>query len=201
VPTKLLVQENERDSAATLKAMHTVANGLTGRNLDVSGPEWDGSHYLKITNVPGVLSEVTIRNDGSVEWEYMLRHDIQPDAMHLTDVVRGVLGEDIAGDRSVLPAPSRSLTLKGLVGWALQQCGMAVSLDVVCIDEVFCEVYAEVDVTNPARPARGRVRVTDEPALRWECHIADPTRGIPGISLGEVTGTIAGALNGWTRDT
>jgi hypothetical protein len=200
VSTELLVQQNERASSATLKAMRTVADGLTSHALDVSGPEWDGSQYLKITNVRGVLCEVTMREDGSVEWEYLLPHDSQADPAHLTDVVRSVLGEDVTRDRSVLPVRPRSLTLKGMVGWACQQRGLCASLEVVYIDPAFFEVYSEVEVTNPARPARGRVRVSDEPAVRWGCRIADPASRIPGIGLTEITDTIAGALTGWSGD-
>jgi hypothetical protein len=200
VATELLVQQNERASSATLKAMNTVADGLTSHALDVSGPEWDGSQYLKITNVRGVLSEVTVREDGSVEWEYLLSRDSQADPAHFTDVVRSVLGDDVTRDRSVLPARSRSLTLKGMVGWACEQRGLCASVEVVYIDPAFFEVYSEVDVTNPAQPARGHVRVSDEPAVRWQCHIADPASGIPGISLTDITGTIAGVLTGWAGD-
>jgi hypothetical protein len=200
VSTELLVQQNEQGSSATRKAMHAVADGLTSRALDVSGPEWDGSQYLKITNVRGVLSEITIRDDGSVEWEYTSSHDSQADPAHFTDVVRSVLGDDVARDRSVLPARPRSMTLKGMVGWACQQRGMCASVEVVYIDPAFFEVYSEVEVTNPAQPARGRVRVSDEPALRWGCRIAGRATGIPGISVTEITDTVAGALTGWAGD-
>jgi hypothetical protein len=77
---------------------------------------------------------------------------------------------------------------------------MHASVEVVYIDPAFFEVWSEVQVTNPAQPSRGRVRVSDEPALRWQCHIADPARSIPGISLTDITDTIAGALTGWAGD-
>jgi hypothetical protein len=91
VLTELLAQQNERDSSATLTAMHTMADGLTRHALDVTGPEWDGSQYLKITTVRGVQSEITIRDDGSVEWEYAPSHDNPPGPAHFTDIVRSVL--------------------------------------------------------------------------------------------------------------
>jgi hypothetical protein len=87
-----------------------------------------------------------------------------------------------------------------MVGWACEQRGMRASVEVVYIDPAFFEVYSEVEVTNPAQPARGHVRVSDEPALRWRCRIADPARGIPGIGLTEITDTIAGTLTGWAGD-
>jgi hypothetical protein len=199
VPTEIIAQQNERTNSAILKAMHTVADGLTSHALDVSGPEWDGSQYLKITNIRGVLSEITIRDDGSVEWEYLMSHVSQADPAHFTDVVRSVLGEDVARDRSVLPARPESMTLKGMVGWACGQRGMQAAVEVVYIDAAFFEVWCEVEVTNPAQPSRGRVRVSDEPAVRWHCHIADPARNIAGISITQITDTIAGALTGWGR--
>jgi hypothetical protein len=200
VSTELVVQPNERASSATLKAIHAVADGLTRCALDVSGPEWDGSQFLKITNVRGVLSEVTIRDNGSVEWEYLISHDSETDAAHFTDVVRGVLGEDVAHDRSLLPARPRSMSLKGMVGWACGQRGLSASVEVVYIDPAFFEVWSEVEVTNPAQPERGRVRVSDEPALRWQCHIADPAGSVSGVSLTDITETIAAALTGWAGD-
>jgi hypothetical protein len=87
-----------------------------------------------------------------------------------------------------------------MVGWACEQRGLCASVEVVYIDPAFFEVYSEVEVTNPAQPARGHVRVSDEPALRWGCHIADPARSVPGLSLTEITDTIAGPLTRWAGD-
>src|SRR5882724_5190610 len=65
-----VAQETERDSGAEASSIIlAVADELTDRGLDVGGA-WEGSHFLKITNVRGAFCEVAVREGGWVRWEY-----------------------------------------------------------------------------------------------------------------------------------
>lgn len=50
-----------------------VAAGLAtlviGDELAARSPDRDGSQFLKVTNVPGMLCQVSVAADGLVEWE------------------------------------------------------------------------------------------------------------------------------------
>jgi hypothetical protein len=62
-------------------------------------------------------------------------------------------------------------------GRRLKAKGLEVCLEVY-EDHVAYEVAAEIVVTNPVRPDRGRVHVTDDGALMWECcYEAGPADG------------------------
>ena len=67
-----LVQAGRMNEHTVRTTIRTFADELTGHWLDVRGAELDGSQYLKITNVPGVLCDPAVRDDGTVEWEYRL---------------------------------------------------------------------------------------------------------------------------------
>jgi hypothetical protein len=77
---------------------------------------------------------------------------------------------------------------------AVRERGLDARLGAVSQDEAACEVDAEVEVTNPLQNDRGKVWVTDEGVVRWECRLSDPAQGISGIDPEEIARTIASSL-------
>jgi hypothetical protein len=190
--TAVIAQENERACEVTaVMVMNAVADGLADHGLDVLGPAWEETHCFKITNVLGALCEVVIGENGWVCWEYRQVHGYRADPTQVTAMVLEFLGASGAEHRGTPPGRNTGLTLKGAVGLALRERGMQARLGRVARDESACEVYAEVEVTNPARHDRGRVWVTDEGVVRWECRFSDPARDIQGIDPEEISATIA----------
>jgi hypothetical protein len=74
-------------------------------------------------------------------------------------------------------------------GWRPAPRGLRAHLADVITDPEFLEVSANVEITNPVRPERGAALVRDN-VLRWECRIARPGSGTPGLDAAEITETI-----------
>jgi hypothetical protein len=197
--TAAIAQEVEDGCApAAVTVMHAVADGLTERGLDIRGPAWEETHVFKVTNVLGALCEITISESGSVILEYRPVWDSRADPERITAMVLELLGAGVR--QGARPAGGyRGRTLMGTVGIATRQCGMNARLRHIGRDDSSCEVYAEVEVSNPARPDLGTACVTDDNAVLWECHFNDSAQGIRGIDPQEIAETIARSLPGDTR--
>lgn len=168
-----------------------IADELTGYSLDVRDRE--GSHVLKVTNVPGLLCEVLITADGSVEWECRPCDSSQANPVGTAGMVRRILGGD-AGAKTA-EAPAGRFSFKSVVGRLLADCEMAVSVD-VHVDQVVFEAYSEIEVTNPAEPGRGRVYVGDDGSVLWQCRIRKQPDDNRALDPREIARIIALALNG-----
>jgi hypothetical protein len=97
------------------------------------------------------------------------------------------------------PGRETGLTLKGAVGLALRACGMRVRIGRLARDESVCDVYAEIEATNPARHDRGRVFVGDDGVIRWECKLSDSDRDVQGLQPTEIAAALASGLPGQRR--
>jgi len=80
-----------------------------------------------------------------------------------------ILGAGAVGT-AVIPAPGCRcvVSFKGAAGRILAGHGMNVTVRAYP-DQEFFEVYSDIEVTNPARPERGTVRVADDGSLLWRC--------------------------------
>jgi hypothetical protein len=181
------------DSSAAEMIIETVADALCSRGFDVRNPAKDESSYLRITNVRGTLCELTIHDSGVADWEYRSCDGSQPDPTLMTTIAMCIL-DPAPGNYGPVPHDPH-LTLKGMIGRALADQGMLVSLHVLDTDRLFFDVYAEIAVTNPAQRDRGTIRVSDDGAIWWQCRILqDQESCIHGLELGEIADTIARAL-------
>jgi len=186
------ITDNKSASTSTAaSALLTIADELTATGLAAHSPIWDGSAYLKITNARGALCDLTITTSGTVTWDYRSRHGSHTDPDQITGIVLDLLSP--GSDRHPAAAPARhaDMTLKGAVGRALAGQGMRVSLNLLDQDNDFYEAYAEIQVTNPADPARGTARVSDDGELSWQCRTHDL---VGGITPTEIAATLARAL-------
>lgn len=153
-------------------AMRAVARKLTAHGFHVRDPEWPEGRRLMVTNLPGTTCDVTVDDGGGVTWEYWrISKGADPDRL------AGLVQRLLAPERTARPrpAPSRVATaeLQRIVGRALKARGLEVCLD-VCADDHELEVVADIVVTNPAHPERGRVLVGDEAGLTWESDYYTP---------------------------
>jgi hypothetical protein len=177
-----------REDAADV--MNTVADRLTDHGLDILGPAWGEAHCFRVPNVRGALCEVTVREDGTLAWEYRPFHGYRADPARITAIAAEVLGAGSVASGAA--GRAAGLTLKGAVGVALREAGLAARLGPVVPDESACEVYAEVEISNPGRAERGTVWVSDEGMIRWECQVGPPGGGVEAAEAAE---TIARALS------
>jgi hypothetical protein len=180
--------------AAAVGTMHVIAEELRGLDLNIFNPEWDQTHFLKIENLYGALCEITIDASGRVAWEYRQVHGYHSGPAELAGMVLELLGGSSSEAPATSPGRHAGLTLGAAAGMALRACGMKVRLGTVGRNESMLGVYADVEVTNPARPDRGRVQVSDDGVIRWECRFSDPARDAKGIEPGEIARTLARSL-------
>jgi hypothetical protein len=145
-------------------------------------------------NARGAFCEVAISGAGSMCWEYRPLCACKADPAQVATMVLDVLTTDGTERGCAASAQHGGTSLKGAAARMLRDHGMQVSLEVVVPDDLFCEVYGEIKVINPARRDRGVARVTDDGVLRWECRLSDPSRSVAGIDAGEVAATIAKAV-------
>jgi hypothetical protein len=195
VPVAAIAQDGQRAcNQAAFAVMTAVADRLTDHDLDILGPAWEKTHGFKVTNVRGALCEVTVSETCSVSWEYRPFRGARADPAPVMAMVLELLGARSTEHRGTPPGRYLGLSLKGAVGVALRERGLHARLGQVRRDEPACEVHADVEVANPARPDRGTAWVTDEAAVLWECRFSDPARGLQGLAPADIATAIAQAL-------
>jgi hypothetical protein len=177
------------DADALTAMILTVGDGLNALAFDVISPQESEFSYLKVTNARDALCELTIDKIGTVTWEYRCAGP-QPDPVLLAAMAMRIL----CGTATVSVPEDPRLTFKGKVGRALADAGMQTALKVMNKDELFMEVYAEVEITNTRLPGRGTIEVADEGAMWWHCHLHEPEVFPDGPQIDEVTATIADVL-------
>jgi hypothetical protein len=170
------------------QAMRAVKNRLAAYGFDVDGPESEAGRCLTITGLSRTTCDITVEDNGLVTWEYLPGGSADPD-MVAGRVVHLLTGRPPLPLRRRDPGPEPRTGLKGLVGRRLVARGMAVRLEIF-EDQVSFEVSAEISVTNPRCPERGRVHVADDGALMWECD-----SGEHGVDAGAMVGVIAAIVS------
>jgi hypothetical protein len=120
---------------------------------------------LNILGAASGKSFVMLNTCGQARWYYepAAGPAISPDA--LVAIIAYLLGVPHATSS---PTDYRGLPLKGKVGRILQDRGLAVVLQVSEDWESF-EATTDIDITSPARPWLGTVRLSDDAALEWRC--------------------------------
>jgi hypothetical protein len=146
-------------------AMRMVAEMLTTSGVDIRMPKYADGRRLNIVNAQRARSEITVE-EGYVLWDYWPWSGPHTDPADITGLVVHLVG---AGQqRTVAPVGSQwHLKLKSIVGRDLDARGLHVALEVF-EDFVAYDVAADISVTNPGRPERGRVCVSDEGSVMWE---------------------------------
>lgn len=163
-----------RDSAAggdssPGAAMRVVAGKLAAQGFDVRGPEWEDGRRLQIINLPGITCEVTAGDSGLTTWEYLRAASKGADPGRLTALVMHLLTEGRAYPPGQDGGAGTVRTgLQSAAGRGLEANGLTVDLEIYPDHHSF-EVASEIVVTSPAHPGRGRVFISNEPGLAWEC--------------------------------
>jgi hypothetical protein len=102
---------------------------------------------------------------GQARWYYEPAAGPLTSPVTLTAIIAYLLGTP--HDKSGLAA-YHALPLKGRVGRSLQDQGLTVILNVSEDLDSF-EATTDIEVTSPARPSRGTVRLSDDAAVDWRC--------------------------------
>ena len=165
--------------AAALLTSRLTEAGLTCRTHD------DGyGHGLHVTvlNAAHARSLLTAGHNGIIRWHYEPCTGPVTEPAAITHLVSHLLG----APASQPPSDNyRTFLLKGAAGRQLQDLGLTVTLLVDQDLESF-DVTAHIHITNPARPERGTVRVSDLADIEWDY----PYRDTPATCAGILADTL-----------
>ena len=162
---------------------------LAAAGFGVQGTRWRDRHELILLNVTAARSCLTLTGSGCTT-----------DAATLTAIIVHILGAPHTAATTPGVAAYRAFPLKGAVGRRLQDRGLTVTLRINEDLESF-EATTEIEITSPARPWLGAVRLADDGHLDWDCDyraafhgdvaaladvIALILRASPGTRLGDI---------------
>jgi hypothetical protein len=165
-----------------------LADGLTGHEFEVCDLTAERARVLRVTDTRAAFCQVTLATDRRVTWEYFPYTGQHTDPATLTAIITGILGTDPAA------APARSWpgpTLLGSAGRMLRDTGLHVALGEPGRNDDFCEVHADLKVTRPGHPERGRADLTDEGMIIWECRLGPPD----GLTAPDIAAAIGAVLS------
>lgn len=163
-----------------------LAESLAGRGFHVHLPHDDDSEQFKVISAGGVRCGISVDDEDTGVAEY-LNIDAERGPGELAAVVARILGADYA-DPAQHAHLHRGVTLAGAVGRDMKARGLSVTLQTY-EDHTEFRVGADVVITNPAKPQRGEVSISDDGWLCWECTAAE----LPG-GIADLAGTIAATL-------
>ncbi len=166
-----------------------ITNQLIVHGFGAQGRLWDGTCTLTIIGVQQARSCLTIDDHGGLRWEYEPRPGPRTSPAALTRIVLHVLGTAPADGQPLDDSTYPAFLLKGAVGRLAQANGLTVELLTYQDLESF-DVVGEINVTNPERPERGEVRITDDGFLAWHCQAQQAFTG----GLGAIVAVIAPIL-------
>jgi hypothetical protein len=164
-------------------AAEAVADGLTAQGFDVRTFASEDCRYLKIDNVPSVVANLTMFGNGAVDWEYHCFDGNPHDVALMTAITLAILRDD---DRPAGAVPDPHVNLVSGIGQAALAGGLNAAFGT--------PDCGEVAVTNPDRPERGSVRVSDFGDLWWSCRLHGRPQGAAGLDLEEITRSVARAI-------
>jgi hypothetical protein len=158
-------KQSHRSDGRTGRAAGLVTRRLGADGFGADSRAWGDVQEIVILNVTGARSCLDITDSGYARWHCEPRTGPATDPTALTAIILHIFG---APSPAASAGAYRAFTLKGAAGRQLQDHGLHVSLQVDKDLESF-EAAAEIEVTSPAQPRRGSVRLNDEADLEWEC--------------------------------
>jgi hypothetical protein len=169
------------------ESMCVIAAGLTKHGLTVRTTGCDDSSVLTVAGPGNAACEVTADEDHYLACEYTPGRHRTTSPTDTARAVARMLGTGYTSPQQYAH-PHQQATPASAVGRDMKARGMTVTLSVIEDDENYT-VFADVIITNPARPERGKIRVEDNGSVYWECY-GDEIPGGPA----ELAATVADIL-------
>ena len=167
-----LAQTSSSDDGTPAQAL---ARRLATAGLGVEVSRHRDTCQLTIVGVTGGKSFVALTASGQARWYYEPVAGPPSSPVALAAIIAYLLG---ASQGTASRAAYCALPLKGQVGRSLQDRGLAVALRISEDMESF-EATTDIDITSPARPWLGTVRLSDDAALDWRLDVRAAFRGNP----------------------
>ncbi|MGA2827952.1 MAG: hypothetical protein ABSF03_17765 [Streptosporangiaceae bacterium] len=166
-------------SGSGTEPAQTITGRLATAGFGVHGTRWRDRHELTVLNATAARSCLTLTGCGWVRWHYEPAPGPGADAATLAAIIVHILGAPHMADSTTGVDAYRAFPLKGAVGRCLQDRGLTVTLR-VCEDWESFEATTDIEVSSPARPWLGAVRLADNGHLDWECDYRATFHGDPG---------------------
>jgi hypothetical protein len=160
-----------------------LARRLAAAGMGVEVSRWRDTCQLTILGAATGKSFVALGASGHARWYYEPATGPAAGPAALTTIITYLLG---APQDTASLAAYRALPLKGQVGRSLQDQGLTVALRVSEDLESF-EATTDIDITSPARPWLGTVRLSDDAALDWRLDWRAAFRGNPAGLIDVIT--------------
>jgi hypothetical protein len=169
------------------ESMRAIAEGLTERGLTVRTTQFEDSRLMKVTGTGKAACRVIVAEDCYFTCEYITRRSRRTGPAGTARIVARMLGTGYTSPQQYAHL-HHGATPAGAVGREMKARGMTVTLSVTEDDEIY-RVYADIVITNPAQPERGKVHLEDNSWVYWECY-GDEIAGGPA----ELARTVADIL-------
>ncbi len=158
----------------------TLARQLAAAGLGVEVSRRRDICELTIAGAATGKSFVALDTGGQARWYYEPAAGPATSPATLAAIITHLLG---GPPPPPVPVAYRALPVKGQVGRLLQDRGLTVVLRVSEDWESF-EATTDIDITSPARPWLGTVRLSDDAALDWHCDWRAAFGGDPAALVG-----------------
>ena len=157
-----------QDAGSGMEPAQVISRRLAASGLGVHPSHWRDQCQLVILNLPGARSCLTFTGTGWAQWHYEPPTGTAASAATLTGIITHILGAPHAADHTPGVDAYGAFPLKGAAGRYLQDRGLTVALHVSEDLESF-EATTDIEVTSPARPWVGLVRLSDNGHIEWDC--------------------------------
>jgi hypothetical protein len=161
-------------------AARALARQLAAAGLKVEVSHRRDTCDLTIAGAATGKSLLALDTGGQARWYYEPATGPATSPATLAAIITHLLGEP---PPLSIQAAYRALPVKGQVGRSLQDRGLTVVLRVSEDWESF-EATTDIDITSPARPWLGTVRLSDDAALDWHCNWQAAFEGDPAALIG-----------------
>ena len=169
-----------------------ITQRLAAADLAVHDSRWQDQCELVILNTPGARSCLTLTGTGHARWHYEPPHGAATSAATVTAIIEHILGAP-QSDRAPSAHGYRAFPLKGAVGRYLQDRGLTVALRISEDLESF-EATTDIEVTSPAQPWLGLIRLSDDGHLEWDCDYRAAFHGDPAALADVIIHVLRAAL-------
>jgi hypothetical protein len=170
-----------------------ITRRLAAAELATHHTRQQDRHELIILNIPGALSCLTLTGTGCARWHYEPAAGPATDPATLTAIIEHILGAPHAAEHTPGVDAYRAFPPKGAVGRYLQDRGLTVVLRVSEDLESF-EATTDIEVTSPARPWLGTVRLSDNGHIEWDCDYRTAFHGNPSALIDVIAPILRAAL-------
>jgi hypothetical protein len=160
-----------------------LSRRLAAAGLGVQASRTRDTCELTITGVTAGKALLVLGASGQARWYYEPAAGPAASPAALTEIIAYLL--EVPQD-AASPAAYRALPLKGQVGRSLQDRGLSVVLRVSEDRESF-EATTDIDITSPARPWLGTIRLSDDATIDWSLDWRAAFRGNPAALIDVIT--------------